>query len=339
MKHLALALCFSLCVVLPAIGQNYAYHDTSSPSGGIPNYFPFGSSLGNNWRYQISVPASSLPGIPVRFTEVAFAPAATGVFSVKDFQLRMGHASSVVLSSVFASNYATPPVNLIDVQNGNYTFTSTANQWTPLGVQNGFDHDGASPLLIEVRYRGFGTMNQSTPSINSNTSTTSSYRVWANSVDPPPPAPDPYSTTIGRLGGGRGGAIRVRLTYVTIQIILAGSTTPGSTVDLNLSSPSDAGRAYQVASSLGTGPIPIGTRSLGLSPDSLMVVTVNGYLPGVFVNYAGVLDASGKARAQILIPNNPALKGVRIHSAFVTLDAAAPFGISDISATATFSIL
>jgi hypothetical protein len=39
-------------------------------------------------------------------------------------------------------------------------------------------------------------------------------------------------------------------------------------VDLNLTSMADVDKAYQTVSSLGTGPVPIGTRSLGLSPDS-----------------------------------------------------------------------
>jgi hypothetical protein len=338
MKQLTLMALVSLCLVLPAIGQSYAYHDTTSPTGGSTNTFPFGNSFGNNWRYQMTVPASSLPGIPVRFTEFAFAPSASGVFAVQDFQLRMGHATSLALSSVFASNYATPPVNLIDVQNGNYTFTATVGQWTDLGAVNGFDYDGVRPLLIEVRYRGFGTTPQGTVSIRSMTSSTNSNRVWANGSYPAPGPADPYAATVGHTPYTYG-APRVRLTYATTQLTLSGGTSPGSTVDLNLSSAADAGRAYQVASSLGTGPIPIGTRSLGLSPDALMVITVNGYLPTVFVNYAGVLDASGKAKAQILIPNNPVLTGIRVYSAFVTIDPAAPYGISNISNTATLSIL
>ena len=337
MKQIALVSFCLFCLVLPAIGQNYAYHDTSNPAGGGTNTFPFGNAFGNNWRYQLTVPASSLPGIPVRFTEFAFAPSASGVFAVNDFQLRMGHAASTALTSIFANNYATLPVNLIDVQNGNYTFTATASQWTTLGAVAGFDYDGMRPLLIEVRYRGFGTLHQGSTSIGSRTSTANSNRVWANGSYPAPGPADPYSATVG-YNPYTYGAPLVRLTYVITQLILSGSTSPGGTVDLNLSSAADAGRTFQVASSLGTGPIPIGSRSLDLSPDNLMVVTVNGYLPTVFVNYSGVLDASGQAKAQILIPNLPVLKGVRIHSAFITLDPAAPFGISNISSTETLSI-
>jgi len=337
MKALALVSLISLCLALPLIGQKYAYHDNPSPTGGSANTFPFGNAFGNNWRYQLGVPASSLPNQPVRFTELAFAPTASGTFSVKDFQLRMAHASTAVLTSIFATNLGPSPVTLIDVQGGNYSFTATANQWTSLGPTSGFAYDGQRALVIEIRYRGFGTLNQGTASLRGWTSASNSHRTWANGSYPQPGPADPYSTPYG-YGSRTSGAIRVRLTYVESVITLSGTPGPGGTVDLNLLSPADAGRFYQAASSLGTGPIPIGTRSLNLTADDLMVITVGGYLPTVFVNYVGKLDAGGAAKAAIKIPNNPSLKGVRIHSAFITLDPSAPFGISNISNTATFSI-
>jgi len=250
----------------------------------------------------------------------------------------MAHSSTHTLTSNLVSNIGPSPTTLIDVQGGNYTFNATASKWTSLGpVQKGFDYDGKSALIIEIRYRGHGTLNQGSVSIRGFTSSSNSNRVWANGSYPSPPFPDPYSATMG-YGPYTSGAIRVRLTYVETVITLSGTTSPGGTVDLDLMSAVDPNRPYQAASSLGTGPIPIDTRVLNLSPDDLMVVSVNGYLPSVFLNYTGVLDASGKAKAQIKIPNLPALKGVRIHSAFITLNPAAPSGVSSISNTATFSI-
>ena len=59
MKGILLFVLVALCLALPAVGQGKAYHDTSSPSGGSANTFPFGNAFGNNWRYHLSVPASS----------------------------------------------------------------------------------------------------------------------------------------------------------------------------------------------------------------------------------------------------------------------------------------
>ncbi|MBN2492492.1 MAG: hypothetical protein JXQ29_16710 [Planctomycetes bacterium] len=118
-----------------------------------------------------------------------------------------------------------------------------------------------------------------------------------------------------------------------------GAPSPGKNVDLVLSSPGDAGLSYVLGSSLGTGPIPLGTRVLNLSPDDLLVATVFQYLPAIFVDYQKPLDAQGQGQAQIRIPANPVLLGMRIHTAYVVLQASAPFGIKTISNTFTFTIL
>jgi hypothetical protein len=118
-----------------------------------------------------------------------------------------------------------------------------------------------------------------------------------------------------------------------------GSPSPGKNVDLYLQSPGDAGLVYVLGSSLGTGPIPIGNRMLNLDPDALLVATVFNYLPGIFVDYQKTLDAQGSGQAQVRIPNTKALIGVRIHSAYVVLQASAPFGIKTLSNTFTFTIL
>jgi len=117
-----------------------------------------------------------------------------------------------------------------------------------------------------------------------------------------------------------------------------GAARPGGTVSLTLTATKDVALPYQVGTSLGTGPIPIDTRKLNLSPDNLLLVTVNNYWPSVFSGYRGVIDAKGQAQAAIHIPNVPALIGLRLHSAFVTLDPAAPSGIRSISNAFTFSI-
>ena len=123
-------------------------------------------------------------------------------------------------------------------------------------------------------------------------------------------------------------------------VILLGSGTlrPGNTVNLTLTTTNDAGLIYQAGSSLATGPIIIDNRHLGLSHDNLLVVSVTGLWPLIFSGYQGVINSKGQANAAINIPNDPALIGLQIHTAFVTLDPAAPSGIRSISNTFSFSI-
>jgi len=123
-----------------------------------------------------------------------------------------------------------------------------------------------------------------------------------------------------------------------VELRGSGAVRPGSTVSWTLTDSEGHGRAYQLGTSLGTGPIPIDTRQLDLSPDSLLLVTVNDYWPWIFSGYRGVMDAKGRAGAAVHIPNLPALAGLRLHSAFVTLDPGAPSGIRSISNTFTCSI-
>ena len=117
-----------------------------------------------------------------------------------------------------------------------------------------------------------------------------------------------------------------------------GSTSIGGTINLRLLAPGDGNLPYQVASSLGTGPIPIDTRTLGLSPDALMFISISGTLPSIFSKYSGTLDGSGQGTAAINIPQNLSLVGIRINSAFVTISATAPSGIKSISNTFSFTI-
>lgn len=122
------------------------------------------------------------------------------------------------------------------------------------------------------------------------------------------------------------------------DVVLGGTGRVDSTVTLSLHASDSSGLSYQVGSSLGTGPIPIGNRQIGLSADDLLVVTVGDLWPWVFSGYQGVLDAQGDGQAAIHIPNVQALIGLRIHSAFVTLDPTAPWGIRAISDTESFKI-
>ena len=327
MRHLLLLLVAFLAVAAafsaPAAGQSYVYASDSNLGAGGSNVYPF-SATPNSWRYQIFIDAKYLPANPVQFTDVAFGSTATSptLFQASQFQVRLAHNTVGSLSATFASNFSTPPVVLFD---GAMKYQAAYQKWVDLGCTSGFSYDGTSHLIVELRYRGrtsAGSTMRSDPILP---------RAWAKAT-----TGDNYVATSGTATTSYG--LKTRLTYIKTTLTLSGSPSPGGTVDLDLLAPPDAGKPYQVASSLGNGPIPIGSRQINLTLDDLLVITVNGYLPSVFLNYSGLLDASGKAKAQIKILNDSRLKGIRIYSAFVTLDAGAPNGISLISNTADFTI-
>jgi len=327
MRHclscIAVGLVLATLTAAAVDAQNYAYVPDNNLNSGGSNSYPFRSAP-NSWRYQMLHLAKYLPGQPVRITEMALAASTSSppVFKASDFQIRMAHTTANTLSTTFAQNFGTPPVTVL---NGAFQYQSTYLQWVDLGLQQSFLYDGTSNLVVEIRYRG---RTSAGPSFRSDPSM---HRAW-NTTDP-----DPYAATVATKGTTSYG-LKTRFTYDSITLVLSGSPQPGGTVDLDMSSPGDAGKPFQLASSLGTGPIQLGSRQIGLTPDDLMVITTGGLLPGIFINFSGLLNAQGKAKAQIQIPNLPALKGVRIYNAFVTIDPAAPFSINQISSTVTLSI-
>jgi len=117
-----------------------------------------------------------------------------------------------------------------------------------------------------------------------------------------------------------------------------GATTPGGTVQFDLTATEDAGRGYRLGSSFGTGPIALGNRTIGLDADGLLWISLSGLVPDVFQGYAGAIGADGHAAAALALPPLPATVGLRIHTAFVTLDPAAPSGVRSISSTRSFTI-
>ena len=118
-----------------------------------------------------------------------------------------------------------------------------------------------------------------------------------------------------------------------------GSGQIGTVMNLVLSAPLDPGRPFQVGSSLGTGPIRFDNRNLNLSWDGILFLSITGLAPGTFIKYTGNLDAQGTGTAAISIPEMPELVGFDFHTAFITLDPAAPSGIRSISDTRSFRVV
>ncbi len=124
--------------------------------------------------------------------------------------------------------------------------------------------------------------------------------------------------------------------FAITDLTIGGTPNVGGRVTLQLLD--DPGLVYQIGSSLGDRPIAIGSRPLRLTVDPLLLLSISGVAPQTFLGYSGVLDGQGNAVATLRIPNQPALTGVTIYSAFVTFKPGAPQGIQSISNTESFRI-
>ena len=117
-----------------------------------------------------------------------------------------------------------------------------------------------------------------------------------------------------------------------------GTPSPGSRIDFTVTATDDVGYPYQMASSFSTGPIAIDTRQIDLGYDGLLWISVSGLVPEVFTNYRGYILQNGTSPASLNLPAIPATVGLKIHTAFVTLDPQAPSGIKSISNTFSFQV-
>jgi len=303
------------------------YVPDSNAGVGTNNSIPFHaewSPISGAIRYQALYTATQLTKQPFYIRDVAFAPMYTGTFTATQFQLRLSHTPATSLVALLDQNIPNPTT----LYDGPITYNITTDQWSPLGLTGAFAYNGVDNLVLDLRYMG-----------GKNTLTSGffgKFRFVQNAI-PRNWAYNNYNATT-RSGTDTIAGLKTRFTVDRTQISGTGNPTPGGAIDFALLASGDAGLPYQVGTSLGTGPIPIDTRLLALSADDLLFVSAGNLWPSIFVNYRGVLDAQGQAKARISIPNLPVLKGVRLHTAFLTILATAPSGVKSISNTFTFTI-
>jgi len=111
-----------------------------------------------------------------------------------------------------------------------------------------------------------------------------------------------------------------------------------TSIALSLYAPTDTGRFYIAGTSATPGVIPIDSRHVRLGFDALLLPSMIGEAPSVFSNYVGTIDANGRARAAINLPQLPPLIGLDLHTMFLVLDFAAPNWILRISNTVVVHI-
>jgi len=117
----------------------------------------------------------------------------------------------------------------------------------------------------------------------------------------------------------------------------AAAVAPIGSRSFELCSPQDAGFAYVMAASFSSAAgIPTCAGRIPLDPDPLLHLSLTR--PNSFPGFVGVLDATGRASAQVRLPPNN-LRAAQIVLSFLVLDPSAPCGIRRISAPTRTTIL
>lgn len=283
-------LCFSDVAYVPPLG---------SPCG--CNAFPFNSSS-TNWRYQHLLSNATLPNVPVTIHDLGYmgCGSARPPFVSEDFVVTMALTTAATLSSNFNTNLGTSPVI---VYNGAINYPAALNQWVGLGLQLPFQYDGSSNIVVEIKYRGrkgSGWTFASDPTMP---------RVWANA-----PGVDNYTATTGTATTSYG--LKTFLAYSDDECMIncPATVTVGSAGNPINCFNMPSGANYQIAASLTQGMTNVGGCLIGLETDKWFFESV--FIgPPTFVNYAGVVPASGSVTGQFNVPSDTSLIGLTAYHA------------------------
>jgi hypothetical protein len=305
---LGLLVCTMLLLAPPTpvslSAQQYVYVPDSNTSTGSTNVYPFGT--GNEWRYQIVVPASGLPTKPFKILEVAIVARRTTTFTASQCQIRMCHTTINDFQSNRNYNQNLVPCPT-EVFNGPIKFAGTTNQFADLGIRHSHGHDGTRNLLIEVRFQG-GSGNMS---LGMTTSVLAVRRMWNSGSGA-------YGATTGSVDPLTvSGAPKLRLNIDQTTGVLLCSDTANigtkTTIQLRQAPPGDF---YQMAAALSRTPLPVGKCTINLTLDNVFLFSVQTGVP-IFNSYAGSISPQGNAFGTFAIPKLPALVGICVYHAAV----------------------
>ncbi|MBZ0152725.1 MAG: hypothetical protein K8J09_14465 [Planctomycetes bacterium] len=143
---------FTLAALLASTlpGQSCLFLPADSPAVGTPDPRPLGN--GNpadptygTMRYQVQIPTSVLGTQDLDIIEVFVAPADSQVRTFTDLQVRMGHNPNPLTTQMVFNmvGFTARPV-----QHTNISWSTTADEWTPLGMAFPFGYRPANGMLV-----------------------------------------------------------------------------------------------------------------------------------------------------------------------------------------------
>jgi hypothetical protein len=298
----------------------------SAATGG-GNAVPFSSSFTNDIRFQLSIPAADLPGIPLLLTNVAFAPTVTGSLTIPTMIVSVGHLAML------------PPVcdltvnsNDLAVQyQGSHTYSYVQDTWSSFGIPLAFPYNGSGGLLVELRMMGtsggdpFRTAdagnvqrvyNRLAGGFNATMcSHTTSTGIKLELTFLPSGQPQ-----VNSYGAGCMGAIGIP-SLATIELPFLGN----GNFNLEVAQGATNSFAYLFAALAPANPaVQVGPCSIHLDLVSMNQLITVGFSP------FGPLPtgATGSATFPLPIPATPSLQGQHLFFQAAITDVAAPLGLS-----------
>lgn len=293
----------ALLLAAPSVAQVYVPSNT--PASGTCNSLPTNQT---ETRYQMIIDASYLPQSPFKITDVAFAPcgAVNAVFS--QCEVRMAHTTLTTFTGNqnFVTNLGPCPSVL---HSGPLTWTGTLDTWSPLGLTgSGFAYDGQGRNIL-VEFRWIRTSGSAASAHRDSVSP----RMWATGSGA-------YNATTGSTGSPAGA--KLQLITSTGCVLTAPDTAKIGQSHAITASGMPAGEFGQLVAALGAStPLNFGTCTVFIDLDNVFVYSFTIGAP-IFNNYAGVLPGAGRLIGQFSPPALPALAGLCVFHAGVSIGQA-----------------
>ncbi len=173
-----------------ALAQTVLYVPDNNAAVGTCNAIPMSASFGSgSTTYVGRIPASFLDPANRTIRDIELAPCSTGTFSAPNVQIGMGHVPvPVPLPFTFptfdAAGNMVSPGSFLDysplynsVSQGPFTWTMTANTWSPMGLaagSSGFTWNGVDDVAFYITYSG------GTGGASCHRTTTEPFRIYAS---------------------------------------------------------------------------------------------------------------------------------------------------------------
>jgi hypothetical protein len=312
MARIAPALVALLVAAAPAIAQVYV--PTAAASAGTINSIPLGArgptGSFQNVRAQIRVPASYLPSAGSTITDLGFAGGGNGTYTFTSLEVRLAHLPGT-FGATFAAN-VTNPVTVLSRTPA--TQVMRLDQWCMLGLTAPFVHDGQRDLIVDIVVQG-SVFDGTQPGTRRSTTIE---QVYATAYDARNPVTGGLGVTPNAanlaltVGGGTTvvvGAGCPKADQQPVGIGWRGTPTTATTFTLlATAAPANTPLALVFGTSettFGALPLPLDLAPLG-APGCWLRTDVAH-------SFAATSDAAGAAQFGLAIPDNPTLRGLRLH--------------------------
>jgi len=318
------ALFATLAVAQPV---NYTAHPIDSLHAVYGQIIPLGCFSATNFdegRTQHLILAPYLPPTPAVLSTIEVSPHVTGAFvPYQSLTITMSLTTATTLGASFAANLPSPQV-VFQQNNFSLAFPNSA-VWVPIQLQNPFQYDGISNLVIEFQKVVDRPNNPNTPIISHQLVTYPARNdlpnaVWHYGVYGSGAATAPTATVIGAgklllhlvWGGTR--TLTIASTRIPTQPPVRDYFHLGATATLTVQGV--------------PGEFFVNTIDVALlgTPVTFPPIIVGNYWLQTFFNvfFTGVLDPMGRGPLSIVVPNAPMLVGLHIYFQSAT---AGPAGI------------